>query len=104
MWGAAMDVGEWLRGLGLGKYEETFRANAIDAALLPRLTGDDLKEIGVSALGDAAVSLTALALTPKATMSSSTARNTESGRVGFPTPLPARACLTPRNRFRLSLA
>jgi class 3 adenylate cyclase/predicted ATPase len=47
-----MDVGGWLRGLGLEKYEESFRANAIDANLLPRLTGDDLKEIGVSALGD----------------------------------------------------
>ena len=47
-----MDVGEWLKGIGLGKYEETFRANAIDANLLPRLTGDDLKEIGVSAFGD----------------------------------------------------
>jgi class 3 adenylate cyclase/predicted ATPase len=52
MWSAAMDVGEWLKGIGLGKYEETFRANAIDANLLPRLTGDDLKEIGVSAFGD----------------------------------------------------
>ena len=47
-----MDVGEWLRGLGLGQYEEKFRDNKIDAELLPRLTGDDLKEIGVSALGD----------------------------------------------------
>ncbi|HEY1864810.1 MAG TPA: adenylate/guanylate cyclase domain-containing protein, partial [Roseiarcus sp.] len=47
-----MDVGEWLRGLGLGKYEDIFRANAIVAELLPRLTAEDLKEIGVSALGD----------------------------------------------------
>src|SRR5277367_5929013 len=47
-----MDVGGWLRGLGLGQYEEKFRDNKIDAELLPRLTGDDLKEIGVSALGD----------------------------------------------------
>jgi hypothetical protein len=30
--GAAMDVGEWLRGLGSEKYEEIFRANAFDAA------------------------------------------------------------------------
>ena len=52
MWGAAMDVGEWLRGLGLGQYEANFRDNKIDADLLPRLTGDDLKDIGVSALGD----------------------------------------------------
>src|SRR5215471_4593384 len=52
MWGAAMDVVGWLRGLGLGQYEEKFRDNKIDADLLPRLTGDDLKEIGVSAFGD----------------------------------------------------
>ena len=47
-----MDVGEWLRGLGLGQYEEKFRDNKIDADVLPRLTADDLKEIGVSAVGD----------------------------------------------------
>jgi len=52
MWSAAMDVGVWLRGLGLEKYEGKFRDNAIDADLLPRLTGDHLKDIGVSALGD----------------------------------------------------
>src|SRR5271166_3027852 len=52
MWGAAMDVGGWLRGLGLGQYEANFRDNKIDADMLPRLTGDDLKDIGVSALGD----------------------------------------------------
>jgi SAM domain (Sterile alpha motif) len=47
-----MDVGGWLRGLGLGQYEANFRDNRIDADLLLRLTGDDLKDIGVSALGD----------------------------------------------------
>jgi hypothetical protein len=52
MGSAAMDVGVWLRGLGLGQYEEKFRDNKIDADLLPRLTVDDLKDIGVSAVGD----------------------------------------------------
>jgi len=47
-----MDVGGWLRSLGLGQYEANFRDNKIDADLLPRLTADDLKDIGVSALGD----------------------------------------------------
>ena len=47
-----MDVGRWLRGLGLGQYEEKFRDNRIDADLLPRLTVDDLKDIGVSIVGD----------------------------------------------------
>jgi class 3 adenylate cyclase len=52
MWGTAMDVGVWLRGLGLGQYETNFRDNRIDADVLPRLTADDLKDIGVSAVGD----------------------------------------------------
>jgi hypothetical protein len=56
-----MDVGGWLRGLGLGKYEAAFLDNGIDADLLPRLTGDDLKEIGVSALGDRMRPLDAIA-------------------------------------------
>ena len=47
-----MDVGGWLRGLGLGQYAEKFRDNKIDADLLPRLTVDDLKDIGVSLVGD----------------------------------------------------
>ena len=47
-----MDVGVWLRGLGLGQYEEKFRDNKIDADVLPRLTADDLKEVGVAAVGD----------------------------------------------------
>jgi hypothetical protein len=52
MWGAAMDVGGWLRGLGLGQYETSFRDNKIDAAVLRQLTGDDLKDMGVVAVGD----------------------------------------------------
>lgn len=44
-------VADWLRGLGLERYEEAFREHAIDAAVLPGLTSEDLKEIGVAALG-----------------------------------------------------
>jgi len=46
-----LDIGEWLRGLGLQSYEQTFRDNGIDLELLPQLTADDLKEIGVQAVG-----------------------------------------------------
>jgi hypothetical protein len=56
-----MDVGGWLRSLGLGQYEEKFRDNKINADLLPRLTNDDLKDIGVSALGDRLQLLDAIA-------------------------------------------
>ena len=46
-----MDVGAWLRGLGLERYEQAFRDNEIDAAVLPRLTADDLKDMGVAVVG-----------------------------------------------------
>ena len=47
MWGAAMDLGEWLKGLGLGQYEATFRDHEIDADVLPDLTEGDLEKIGL---------------------------------------------------------
>ena len=56
-----MDVGGWLRSLGLGQYEANFRDNKIDADVLPQLTADDLKEIGVSAVGDRRRLLAAIA-------------------------------------------
>src|SRR5215472_9598317 len=43
-----MDVGGWLRGLGLGQYEALFRASDIDADVLPELTEVDLEKLGVS--------------------------------------------------------
>ena len=42
-----MDVGGWLRGLGLGRYEEKFRENKIDFDVLADLTDGDLQELGV---------------------------------------------------------
>jgi class 3 adenylate cyclase/tetratricopeptide (TPR) repeat protein len=46
-----MDVGGWLRELGLGRYESAFIENAIDSDALPELTEDDLKKLGIP-LGD----------------------------------------------------
>jgi class 3 adenylate cyclase len=46
-----MDVVVWLRSLGLGKYEALFRENDIDETVLPNLTAEDLKELGVASLG-----------------------------------------------------
>ena len=36
-----MDLGGWLRSLGLGQYEAAFRKNAIDDTVLPSLTAED---------------------------------------------------------------
>jgi hypothetical protein len=46
-----MDLGGWLRSLGLERYEAAFRENEIDETVLPNLTQDDLKEIGVGPVG-----------------------------------------------------
>jgi class 3 adenylate cyclase len=46
-----MDIAEWLRDLGLAEYEPAFRENAIDAAILPELTADDLRDLGVNLVG-----------------------------------------------------
>ena len=66
-----MEIGQWLRGLGLQSYEQAFRDNGIDLSVLTRLTADDLKEIGVVAVGhrrkilDAIEQLTVTASTDK---------------------------------------
>ena len=46
-----MDVGAWLRNLGLGQYEKAFRDNSVDVEMLPRLTAEDLKDLGVASVG-----------------------------------------------------
>ena len=46
-----MDIGDWLRGLGLERYAGAFRDGDIGVDVLPDLSDADLKELGVS-LGD----------------------------------------------------
>jgi class 3 adenylate cyclase len=46
-----MDVAEWLRRLGLEQYEPAFRTNEIDERVLPSLTAEDLKDLGVNLVG-----------------------------------------------------
>src|SRR5262249_20770423 len=46
-----MGIGDWLRRLGLEQYEAQFRKNAIDDAVLPNLTAEDLKDLGVELVG-----------------------------------------------------
>jgi class 3 adenylate cyclase/predicted ATPase len=46
-----MDVGEWLRNLGLEQYKRTFIEHAIDTDMLSELTEGDLEKLGVR-MGD----------------------------------------------------
>ena len=70
-----MDVGGWLRRLGLEQYEASFRENKIDDTVLPRLTAEDLKDLGVGFVGhrrkllDAIVALRAEASALKPSLS-----------------------------------
>ena len=58
---ASVDIAEWLHGLGLQQYEQAFCDNAIDDAVLPELTADDLKDLGVSLVGHRRKLLAAIA-------------------------------------------
>jgi class 3 adenylate cyclase len=44
-------VADWLQKLGLGKYAQSFAENDISFSILPDLTDQDLKELGVASLG-----------------------------------------------------
>jgi hypothetical protein len=57
-----VDIDEWLRSLGLGQYAPAFAENAINWDVLPDLTADDLKEIGIAAVGDRRRLLASIAL------------------------------------------
>jgi class 3 adenylate cyclase/tetratricopeptide (TPR) repeat protein len=61
-----MDVGDWLRDQGLERFEAIFRENAIDASVLPHLTQDHLRELGLP-LGSRIKLLAAIAALSKET-------------------------------------
>ena len=61
-----MDIGGWLRGLGLEQYEAAFRQNEIDGEVLPKLTAEDLKDLGVAIVGHRRKILSAIAELPGA--------------------------------------
>jgi SAM domain (Sterile alpha motif)/Adenylate and Guanylate cyclase catalytic domain len=51
----------WLRRLGLEQYASAFAEHRVDWQVLPKLTADDLKEIGVVAVGHRRLLLDAIA-------------------------------------------
>ena len=57
-----MDIGGWLRSLGLERYEAAFRENEIDETVLPSLTAEDLKDLGVGIVGHRRKLLDAIAV------------------------------------------
>ena len=81
-----MEIAAWLKCLGLEQYAQAFRENDVDARVLPDLTADDLRDIGVTSIGHRRLILAAIArLAPE----DGTGR-AEPGTVDVPTP----ACST----------
>ncbi len=56
-----MDIADWLRSLGLERYQAAFLENDVSSALLPNLTADDLRELGVTSVGHRRQMLEAIA-------------------------------------------
>ena len=80
-----MDIGGWLRSLGLEQYEAAFHVNAVDADVLRDLTDQDLKKLGVL-LGHRRKLLRAIAALDGALVPASAPRPT-------PLPIPPEAIL-----------
>ncbi len=71
-----MEVADWLRQLGLERYEPAFRQNDVGPAVLPSLTAEDLKELGVTSVGHRRQLLEAIAALPGNAAKFSPARTT----------------------------
>src|SRR5215472_15740126 len=68
----AIDVAQWLHGLGLGQYAATFARNNVDGSILLELTAEDLASLGISSVGHRRRLLSAIAAfrdAPPATVS-----------------------------------
>src|SRR5271155_1415192 len=85
-----MDVGGWLRSLGLGQYEAAFRDNAIGEDVLADLTDGDLEKLGLP-LGDRKRLLKAIA---GLTAPPGAATRSESAAAHPPRPAAARRPIT----------
>jgi class 3 adenylate cyclase len=57
-----MDLGGWLRSLDLEEYEAAFHKNHIDEVVLPNLTAEDLRDLGIGSIGHRRKLLDAIAL------------------------------------------
>jgi predicted ATPase/class 3 adenylate cyclase len=89
-----MDISAWLRGLGLERYEQAFRENAIDEAILPKLTAEDFRDLGVTAVGHRRILLDAIAALRAETFRDTTEHSVGPDRSGAKAPEAERRQLT----------
>ena len=79
-----MDVAVWLRGLGLERYDQAFRDNEIDEKVLPGLTAEDLKDLGVTLVGHRRRLLDAIAALGAAVATAAASATVGAARPGTP--------------------
>ena len=60
--GDVMDLAGWLQSLGFERYAAVFLENEIDETVLPSLTSEDLKDLGIKTVGHRRKLLNAIAL------------------------------------------
>ena len=89
-----MDISAWLRGLGLERYGQAFRENAIDEASLPKLTAEDLRDLGVMAVGHRRILLDAIAALRAESIGETAEHSVEPDRSGGKAPEAERRQLT----------
>ena len=90
-----MDIAAWLQSLGMQQYEEAFRHNAIDAAVLPELTADDLKDLGVNLVRHRCRLLVAIAALGQRSSSASSSGRASRTYIGCRAPAAYRNVLQP---------
>ena len=73
-----MDLGVWLRSLGIEQYEKAFRENNVDDTVLSSLTAEDLKDLGVDTVGHRRKLLDAIALLRAETTATAPSRDVPS--------------------------
>ncbi|MFL5281940.1 MAG: AAA family ATPase [Rhodopila sp.] len=79
-----MHLGGWLKSLGLEQYEAAFCENDVSADVLPNLTADDLKDLGIISIGHRRKLLSAIARLKGDELSSRTARLSSDSMVSIP--------------------
>ncbi len=58
----AIDLDDWLRALGMERYVTAFHDHDVDGSLLPTITAEDLRDMGIASVGHRRQLLNAIAL------------------------------------------
>ena len=83
------------RSLGLGQYEAAFRDNEIDGDVLPKLTVEDLKDLGVAVVGHRRKIMSAIEALNAPSAAPAEAAHAPAAPTACPRPTPPSAASSP---------